>query len=58
MGSVVLPHLNSGWHVDQAILSGSSLSFAVAHHICFFLQGCSAHDPNYTAVQLSADLVS
>jgi U5 snRNP protein, DIM1 family len=21
MGSVVLPHLNSGWHVDQAILS-------------------------------------
>ncbi|OLN87609.1 Mitosis protein dim1-like protein 2 [Colletotrichum chlorophyti] len=22
MGSVVLPHLNSGWHVDQAILSG------------------------------------
>jgi DIM1 family U5 snRNP protein len=22
MGSVVLPHLNTGWHVDQAILSG------------------------------------
>lgn len=21
MGSVVIPHLNSGWHVDQAILS-------------------------------------
>ena len=21
MGSIVLPHLNSGWHVDQAILS-------------------------------------
>lgn len=21
MGSVVLPHLNTGWHVDQAILS-------------------------------------
>lgn len=26
MGSVVLPHLPSGWHVDQAILSGSSHS--------------------------------
>jgi U5 snRNP protein, DIM1 family len=21
MGSIVLPHLRSGWHVDQAILS-------------------------------------
>lgn len=21
MGSVVLPHLNTGWHVDQAIMS-------------------------------------
>ncbi|KAK1493666.1 thioredoxin-like protein 4A [Colletotrichum cuscutae] len=21
MGSIVIPHLNSGWHVDQAILS-------------------------------------
>lgn len=21
MGSIVLPHLNTGWHVDQAILS-------------------------------------
>lgn len=30
MGSVVLPHLPSGWHVDQAILSGLSHSLAGA----------------------------
>ncbi len=26
MGSISLPHLRTGWHVDQAILGGRSLS--------------------------------
>lgn len=30
MGSVVLPHLNTGWHVDQAILSGKPIAYP--HH--------------------------
>lgn len=32
MGSIVIPHLNSGWHVDQAILSEEERLVVVSPH--------------------------
>ncbi|KAL7928520.1 4A/4B type thioredoxin-like protein [Trichoderma chlorosporum] len=55
MGSVVLPHLNSGWHVDQAILSGSSFTLPLLIIFRDSVLTCSIEEDRLVVIRFGRD---